>query len=404
VSWTPTRLKYLAALPITNGLGEAAQDGDPAWPRYIRTTDIASPRALDESKRVTLPPSVAAKAVVLRDDLLLCAAGSLGKVYLHTSEEEACYAGYLVRFRPDKSLVDPRFVAYWAESQPFLDQIAVGAVRSTIDNFSASKYQQMSLDVPSLEEQRRIAAFLDDQVALLDRASDLRRRQSALFDEHLDAEASALLIGRMDPLRDGVQVRRFLRAMQTGGTPSQAQQEFWDEDGVPWFGPGSFDNGLRLGEPTKRIASQALVSGVVPTFPPGSVLIVGIGATAGRVAYSGGLASGNQQLTALVPASGIDGKYLAWSLWVRRRVLLATAPYTTLPILNNETLRSVRIAMHSVEEQAQIVNRLEALSDARDAASALFEESRALLAERKQALITAAVTGQFDVTTARSAA
>ncbi len=157
MTWQPTRLKYLAAAPITNGLGEAAQHGEADWPRYIRTTDIASPRRLHEDRRATLPPEIARRALVRQDDLLMCAAGSLGKVYLHSGEEAACYAGYLVRFRPRQDLVDPRFIAYWAESRAFLDQIALGAVRSTIDNFSAGKYRQMRLWIPPLDEQRRLS-------------------------------------------------------------------------------------------------------------------------------------------------------------------------------------------------------------------------------------------------------
>lgn len=298
--------------------------------------------------------------------------------------------------------VDVRFLAYQLTART--SDLQAAGQGSTFMELSGEALGAVRVTLPPLDVQRRVADFLDHQVDLLDRASDLRRRQADLLDEHLDAEASDLLIGSTDSLREGVQLRRFLRSIKTGGTPTQTQQQVWDEEGVPWFGPGSFSNGLRLGEPTKRIVPQALADGVVPTFPAGAVLIVGIGATAGRVAYSGEVATGNQQLTALLPAAGVDGRYLAWSLWVRRRMLLATAPYTTLPILNNETLRSVRITPHTSQQQAQIVSRLEALADARDAASALFETSRSLLTERKNALIADAVAGQTDLTTARSAA
>jgi type I restriction enzyme S subunit len=184
------RLASVAEVPITNGLGEAAVEGELAWPRYIRTTDIDDLFALDPNKRVTLPPAVARRAPVRRGDVLMTAAGSLGTSYEHVTDEEACYAGYLVRFRANRGRVLPRYVAYWTQSQHHLPQLDLGAVRSTIDNFSASKFRSMRLPVPVLEEQRRIAEFLDDQVARLDAAAAEIRRMRLLT-----AEAAASRLG-----------------------------------------------------------------------------------------------------------------------------------------------------------------------------------------------------------------
>jgi type I restriction enzyme S subunit len=211
MTWRLTRLKYLTSVPITNGLGEAAQDSDPSWPRYIRTTDIASTRHLHGDRLVSLPPETARPSMVQANDLLMCAAGSLGKVYLHQGDEPACYAGYLVRFRPRLDLVDPRFIAFWAESQPFLEQIAVGAVRSTIDNFSAGKYQQMELDVPSLDEQRRIADFLDAETARIDRLVDLRDRQVRCAHERFQSAIAATVVKAPEPWPKLAWLLRLLR-------------------------------------------------------------------------------------------------------------------------------------------------------------------------------------------------
>lgn len=373
-------------------------DGDVAWAtpvdlgrsgRYIGSTD----RTLTQQGLASGSRAVPAGSLILSTRAPI---GHLAITQVEMAFNQGC------RGLVPSDQVDVRFLAY--QLTAMTRDLQAAGQGSTFMELSSEALGAVRITLPPIEVQRRIADLLDQQVSLLDRASDLRRRQADLLDEHLDFEASDLLIGSMDPLRDGVQLRRYLRSVKTGGTPTQAQQDVWDDEGVPWFGPGSFGTGLTLGEPTKRIAAKALANGVVPTFPVGSVLIVGIGATAGRVAYLQERATGNQQLTALVPADGVDGRYLAWSLWVRRRMLLETAPYTTLPILNNETLRAVRIAEHSSQDQKRIVNRLESLADARDAANALFQKSRSLLGERKEALIATAVAGQLDGTTAKDAA
>ena len=102
-----------------------------------------------------------------------------------------------------------------------------------------------------------------------------------------------------------------------------------------------------------------------------------------------------------MPAEGISGRYLAWALWAHRTLIRTTAPFTTLPIINNDFLRSVRLPLMDRARQQSIVTELDGLEERLDAAETLHLRSLRLLDERKRSLITAAVTGQFDVTTAR---
>lgn len=168
MNWRQTRLKFLAARPIQNGLGESGAEDNPDWPRYVRTTDIAGPRKLRDDVFASLPPEVAHKALLQSGDLLMTAAGAtIGKSVLYRDSNPACFAGYLVRFRAGRD-VDPRFVSYWTESLPYWDQVRAGRVMSTIENFSASKYQNLRLAIPPLAAQRDIVDYLDRETARID--------------------------------------------------------------------------------------------------------------------------------------------------------------------------------------------------------------------------------------------
>lgn len=403
MNWTPTRLKHLAISPLKNGLGEAAQDGDDAWPRYIRTTDIASSRSLDPAKRVTLPPVVASKALVRRDDLLMCAAGSLGKVYLHGSDEVACYAGYLVRFRPDTSVVDPRFVAYWAESRPFLDQIEAGAVRSTIDNFSARKYRELFLSVPSLEEQRRIADFLDEQVALLDRGVTLREKQRVLAVERFAAHRESVLLGISSTM---LPVGNLL-AMRVSDGPHETP-DFLAE-GVPFLSvDGVVDDRLDLVN-CRYISEDAHRRYSQKVKPQRGDVLVTKAASIGKVAEVLEDTDFNvwSPLAILRPNTDrVVSSYLGHALRLLRvqSDLLLHSHNSTQNNLSMSALSRVRIPWVPVDQQVPLVDQLNADREQLRALDALLLKSLALLAERRQSVITAAVTGQFDVTTARSVA
>ena len=60
----------------------------------------------------------------------------------------------------------------------------------------------------------------------------------------------------------------------------------------------------------------------------------------------------------------------------------------------------MEIPLPGQEEQGEVVRAWERYQERTADLKASLERQLALLAERRQALITAAVTGQFDVTTA----
>lgn len=195
-----TRLSRLTSTPIDAGVDEQSNSHNPEnWPRFIRTTDIASLTTLDPAKRVTVSPGAASTAPVERNDIVATRAGAtVGKTYIHLSDEEACYAGYLVRIRPDVSKVLPMYLAYWSQSSHFLTQVSSGAVKSTIENYSASKYRATTIRLPSLPEQSRVVKYLDGQLARVDALALEVERFIELALERRRALITAAVTGQID--------------------------------------------------------------------------------------------------------------------------------------------------------------------------------------------------------------
>jgi type I restriction enzyme, S subunit len=198
--WPEIQLRRLTSAPIDAGVDEQGNPDNPYdWPRFIRTTDIASLTTLDPAKRVTVSPVAAASAALRRNDLVATRAGAtIGKTYIHLSDEEACYAGYLVRIRPDVSKISPMYLAYWSQSTHYLGQVASGAVKSTIENYSAAKYRATTIRVPPLDEQRRIAVYLDAQTAKIDTLIAETERFLELARERRSALITVAVTGQID--------------------------------------------------------------------------------------------------------------------------------------------------------------------------------------------------------------
>ena len=98
----------------------------------------------------------------------------------------------------------------------------------------------------------------------------------------------------------------------------------------------------------------------------------------------------------------LNPAYLLWCLRVMREDLLERlAMGSTHKTIYMPDLQALQIPLPSMDEQAQIVREIRRSNERIDAAIDAVDRQLEILAERRQALITAAVTGQIDVSTGR---
>lgn len=394
--WTETRLKFLAAVPITNGLGEPGQHDEPSWPRYIRTTDIAGPRALRDDTFASLPPELAHQAIVRDGDVLMSAAGSVGKTLLYRGAQPACYAGYLVRFRPLPD-VDSRFITYWTETSLFLGQVEVGKVRSTIDNFSASRYGNLRLSVPDLAEQKRLADYLDVETARIDGLIARKRLLADKAVERLSGEIESVL--RDAAARSGEIPLRHLATEVTVGivvTPAK----YYAEEGIKALrGINVRPGGLALDD-LVYITPEGHALHPKSQLHAGDLVTVRTG-QAGATAVIPPELDGVNCIDLLITRPGSDAssdflQFVLNSDWCRKHV----AKHSVGSIqghFNVEALKQLPIPVVDRSLQDALVARMRRASVRIEDLNRALEEQIALLREHRQALITAAVTGQLDV-------
>lgn len=393
------QLRHLSAIPITSGLGEAGDPAnDPDWPRYIRTTDIHSVRTLDPSKRVTLPPHIAKEATVERGDILMSSAGSIGKSYVHLVDEPACYAGYLSRWRLRRDRAVPEFMAYWTESTHYQDQVQSGAVRSTIDNFSASKYRAICAPTPSLREQRAIADYLDRETAQIDAfiakneelITLLTERRAATIDDSFDA-----LEVPFTRLKHRAQI-------QTGVTlagEGDLEDPEWPYLRVANVQVGRVDlqelKSIRV--PAARARQSMLRAGDVLMTEGGDADKLGRGAF-----WSGEIAPMLHQnhVFAVRVGARLDPRFLM--RWLdatpSRNYFEARAVQTTnLASTNKTVVANLPLPSVPIPAQRSLVARLDERLQSLDEERSAAELTISLARERRAALISAAVTGQIGV-------
>lgn len=306
--------------------------------------------------------------------------------------------------------LDSRFLGYTTLSTSWVQWAAATSYGTKMPRTNWEAVGEYRLELPRLDEQRRIADFLDDQTGLLDHAQRLRQRQAealgqafwSWFLEQVHAEEAPVL-----PLR------RALNFVADGPFGSAFSSSDYVSDGPAVVRLGN------IGFAEYRGSDQARVPDVIWSrfsrcqVRPGDLLIASLGDVnnhAGRACVApddlGTAMVKGKSLCARVRPERADARFLA---------LLMSSPLgadlfnletrgSTRSMINIEILKSVRLPLPTVERQAELATRAIALRQVFERQGELVRQGLALLQERREALITAAVTGQCDVTTTRSVA
>jgi type I restriction enzyme S subunit len=280
---------------------------------------------------------------------------------------------------------------------------------------TGSSLSRVMVPRPPLDVQRAIADFLDRKTAAIDALIDKKERLLALLQEKRQALITQAVTKGLDPnvpMKDSgiewlgeipahweVVPIKHLARLQTGTTPPTAEDRYYENGSVPWFGPSSVGDGLFVGAPVKHLNLSAVLDGRARLIPALSTLVTCIGATLGRSGLLESEGTANQQITSLSfdPCHG-DPLFMALSIKRLEPVLRERAQYTTLPIVNQSELGTYPLAVPPILEQHAIACAAKNELGRVDSLELTTRRSIARLSEYRQTLITAAVTGQLDVT------
>jgi type I restriction enzyme, S subunit len=185
--------------PPQYGAGESGEVGETDWPRYIRITDLSTDGALRGDDVRRLPPDVASPYILRDGDLLFARSGAtVGKAFMYQkSMGPCCFAGYLIRFRVDRTRIAPEIVEAWTRSGHYWGQIRASSLQATIENVSAERYKDLLIPLPSRKDQEEILVLLTMRRERVRRLQQSLHDQVTLLHEHRQALITAAVTGQM---------------------------------------------------------------------------------------------------------------------------------------------------------------------------------------------------------------
>lgn len=306
-----------------------------------------------------------------------------------------------------------KYLFYWLQNSDFIQRACstmtgVGGLKRVSPFFC----KNCEIHFPPFTEQHRIADYLDRKCsqidAIIDRQQEVIEKLKA-YKLSVITEAVTKGLNPHVPMKDsGVEwigeipehwklakLKKYCHP-QTGITPSTSNAEWFDGE-VQWFTPGDFNGNYHLVKSKRTLSTKALESSVAVVVPANTVMIICIGATAGKVGLADVECSFNQQITALLTNS-LNPKFLMYWMIANTKFIRETALFTTLPILNNQTIGDYLLLFPANEdEEKQIVDFLDEKCNKIDSTITARENVINKLSEYKKSLIYEVVTGKKEV-------
>jgi type I restriction enzyme S subunit len=317
---------------------------------------------------------------------------------------------------------EPAFLSYLLRAYD-LSKVFYSMGGGLRQSMKFSDLKRMPVPVPPASEQTAIATFLDRETAKIDALIDEQEKLIALLGEKRQATISHAVIRGLNPnapMKDSgvpwlgavpahwrvVRLKFLLEELTdftaNGSFASLAENVHYLDEGpsrlvrLTDLRENLENDGIYVSEYAHKFLSKSALFG-------GEVLIANVGAYAGYACLmpsTGQVATLGPNMYLMRFDHGVTTNAyinLCLSSQGLREQLTVAATSTAQPKLNKDDVKGCVLPLPPLQEQHLILSSLSAQTSRLDQLIQTATDGIALLAERRSALIAAAVTGQIDV-------
>ncbi|QLX96704.1 restriction endonuclease subunit S [Enterobacter sp. RHBSTW-00593] len=365
--------------------------------KFLRITDIQNGKIDWQGvPTVSLKEKEIRKYALNDNDLVFARSGATaGKsILIKNAPTDAVFASYLIRITPNQEKIVPEYLSYFFLTPAYWEVVGLNAAGAAQPNINGTKLSEFIVPIAPREEQKRIAEKLDALLTRIDTAIEHLQESISLADALYAStinEQMKLAIEQIGLSK----VEEHIVQIQTGTTPPTKQPDFYDDGDINWFSPSDFGDHDILTNSNKKLSQKAFDAGKARKFDAGTVLLVAIGATIGKIGYLERDASSNQQITGMKFSKDIMPRYAYYWFRFIKPEILANASTATLPIINQKGIKELSFCAPGAELQKAICNKIDEVSLFRKNVRAELIEKVDLMRSLKASILDSAFKGEL---------
>jgi type I restriction enzyme M protein len=253
------------------------------------------------------------------------------------------YHYHIWKMVPDETVILKKYLYFVLEKETERMK-AENTNGSTMLHLTKEGIEQLEIPLPPLEIQQQIVTEIESYQKIIDGAKQIVNNYKPTI--------------KINPDWEMVELDKVCK-IQSGGTPSKAVKEYWENGTVPWVG-STVCKDQPIFSCEEYITELGLQKSSAKIFPKHTTLIALVGATIGKTAYLEFETSTNQNIAGLQPLDNtqLDNKFLFF---------ISQTLYNQFYKLGDGSFRmaslsfikELQIPLPSIEEQQSIVQAIE---------------------------------------------
>jgi type I restriction enzyme S subunit len=389
-----------SARPITYGIVQAGPEVADGVP-YIRPVDMTEHdgcRSLQDLPRTSA--EIAAqyrRSSVISGDIVVSIGPSYGKTMIVPDELAGANLTQGTARVSVSSANDARYVRWCLRSAPSVAHWDAAVGGATFRALNLGPLAETPIPLLPLPRQTAIADYLDTETARIDALIAKKQRMIDLLTERLWAVLDEL---GAEIERSRTTAMKRLAVFFTDG--DWIESPYITDSGIRLIQTGNIGRGEFIDQGDRYISEDTFVSLGCTEVLPGDVLISRLANTVGQACVAPDLGCrlvASVDVVILRPAEFVSADYLVRYLSADRHLSLArlAARGTTMQRLARSQLGDFPVRVPSLDEQRRMVERVDTERPILQAVLTALSTQIDLLRERRQTLISAAVTGELEI-------
>ncbi len=348
---------------------------------FLKKNDVLIARMPDPLGRACIYPGVGQEAVTVVDVCLIRTTKAAG--------------------------LSPKLVMYWINTPDIRNEIEMESSGTTRKRITRKKLEAMEFPIPPLAEQQQIVQKLDELLAQVDSLKTRLDTIPKILKRFRQSVLAAAVSGRLTEEWREINSVNFdsweptnlgaVGNVATGKTPKRDQKEYWDNGTIAWLTSSATGNAFTY-EAEQFVTEFAVKDSGLKLFKAGTLLLAmyGEGKTRGQVTELKISAACNQACAAItVIESKILRKFVKLVLQENYEETRKVAVGGAQPNLNLNKVREIPVFVPPLEEQTEIVHRVEQLLAYADQIEQHVKDAQKRVNHLTQSILAKAFRGEL---------